>query len=80
LADSNTWELADTIQSAQLYLYPGDHHLFSDSSLSDYDQTAVELASHRITAFLDPPPKPPTARRRLRLVFYETQPACSQES
>lgn len=46
-------QLADTIEGAQLYLYPGDRHLFIDSSLPDYDHTATELVTHRIAAFSD---------------------------
>lgn len=46
-------QLADTDEGAQLYLYRGDQHLFIDSGLPDYDQTATELVTRRITAFLD---------------------------
>src|SRR5215213_11810459 len=33
-------ELDETVESAQLFLYPGDRHLFADNSLSDYDEGA----------------------------------------
>jgi hypothetical protein len=48
--------LADTVDGVQLYLYPGDRHLFIDSSLPDYDQTATELVTDRITALVDSAP------------------------
>jgi dienelactone hydrolase len=31
-------ELAETIDDAELFLYPGDRHLFADNSLPDYDE------------------------------------------
>jgi dienelactone hydrolase len=37
----------------QLYLYPGDGHLFSDSSLPGYDAEATETVIARVTAFLE---------------------------
>ena len=48
-------ELADTVESAELFLYPGDKHLFVDSSLSAYDEGAATLAKQRMLAFLDAP-------------------------
>src|SRR5687767_9011966 len=30
-------EIAATVEGAELFLYPGDRHLFTDSSLPDYD-------------------------------------------
>lgn len=46
-------QLADTIEGAQLYLYPGDRHLFIDSSLPDYDHAATQLVVERIAALID---------------------------
>jgi dienelactone hydrolase len=46
-------ELAETIESAELYLYPGDRHLFADSSLPDYDEGAAALLTQRVLGFLD---------------------------
>jgi dienelactone hydrolase len=46
-------ELAETIDGAELFLYPGDEHLFTDSSLPAYDETAAALLSKRVLAFLD---------------------------
>ena len=38
---------------AELYLYPGDGHLFLDSSLPAYDPAATAQAIERSSAFLD---------------------------
>jgi len=46
-------ELAETVEGAELFLYEGDRHLFADSSLADYDETAAALLSERVLAFLD---------------------------
>jgi dienelactone hydrolase len=45
-------ELAATIAGAELYLYPGDRHLFADSSLPDYDEHAAAVLTGRVLAFL----------------------------
>ena len=44
--------LADTIDDAELFLYPGDRHLFTDSSLPAYDAEATALVLERVRAFL----------------------------
>ncbi|HWM13383.1 MAG TPA: dienelactone hydrolase family protein [Gaiellaceae bacterium] len=46
-------QLAGTIESAELFLYPGDRHLFSDDSLPDYDESATRLLRQRVLGFLD---------------------------
>jgi dienelactone hydrolase len=46
-------ELAETIESAELFLYPGDRHLFADSSVPDYDERAATLLEQRVLSFLD---------------------------
>ena len=46
-------ELDETVESATLFLYPGDRHLFTDSSLADYDERAATLVKQRVIAFLD---------------------------
>jgi dienelactone hydrolase len=46
-------ELAETVESAELFLYPGDRHLFVDSSLPDYDEAAATLAKQRMLSLLD---------------------------
>ena len=45
-------ELVDEVENAELYLYPGDGHLFADSSLSDFDEEAAALFEERVLAFL----------------------------
>lgn len=45
-------ELAETIPGAELFLYPGDRHLFTDSSVGDYDESAATLVKERILNFL----------------------------
>lgn len=45
--------LDETIESAELFLYPGDRHLFTDSSLPDYDESAATLLKRRVLGFLD---------------------------
>jgi dienelactone hydrolase len=45
-------ELVETSDGAELFLYPGDRHLFADSSLSDYDESAATLLERRVLAFL----------------------------
>lgn len=45
-------ELVASTDNAELYLYPGDQHLFADSSLPDYDAAAAALLTERALAFL----------------------------
>ena len=45
-------ELVETIEGAELFLYPGDRHLFADTSLPDYDEGAATLLEQRVLAFL----------------------------
>ncbi len=45
-------ELDETVESAQLFLYPGDRHLFADDSLPDYDERAATLLKQRVLSFL----------------------------
>ena len=42
-----------SIESAELFLYPGDKHLFAEPSFSDYDEAAATLVRERTLAFLD---------------------------
>ena len=37
---------------AELFVYPGDRHLFTDSSLPSYDATATALVVERSRDFL----------------------------
>jgi dienelactone hydrolase len=46
-------ELVETIEGAELFLYPGDRHLFADNSLTDYDEAAAALLGERVLAFLN---------------------------
>jgi dienelactone hydrolase len=46
-------ELVETVgPSAELFVYPGDQHLFADSSLPSYDQEATALMTSRALGFL----------------------------
>jgi dienelactone hydrolase len=48
-------ELVETVgpELAELFLYPGDRHLFADSSLPSYDADAAALLVQRSREFLD---------------------------
>jgi dienelactone hydrolase len=47
--------LVDTVgpELAELFVYPGDRHLFADSSLPSYDADAAALVVQRSREFLD---------------------------
>ncbi len=44
--------LVEEADSAELFVYPGDQHLFADSSLSSYDPEAAALLTRRVLDFL----------------------------
>ena len=46
-------ELVDSTDAAELFLYPGEEHLFADSSLPAYDPASAALLTERVLAFLD---------------------------
>jgi dienelactone hydrolase len=46
-------QLAEEIEGAELFLYPGDRHLFTDNSLPDYDEGAATLVKQRALTFLE---------------------------
>lgn len=46
-------ELVESADRAELFLYPGDRHLFADSSLSDYDEAAAKTLRERVLSFLE---------------------------
>jgi dienelactone hydrolase len=46
-------EFVDQVETAELFLYPGNGHLFADSSLGDFDEEAAALLKERVLAFLD---------------------------
>jgi dienelactone hydrolase len=41
-------DLAATVEGAELFLYPGDRHLFTDRGLAAYDERAAALVSERV--------------------------------
>ena len=45
-------ELVAEVENVELYLYPGDGHLFADRSLSEFDEEAAALLKRRILVFL----------------------------
>lgn len=44
--------LVASTDQAELFLYPGDRHLFADSSLPSYDERAARLLTDRTLQFL----------------------------
>ncbi len=44
--------IVEAVPGAELFLYPGDRHLFEDSSLPSYDAAATALLMMRVRAFL----------------------------
>jgi dienelactone hydrolase len=44
--------LVESTDDAELFLYPGDQHLFADASLPSYDPAAASLLSQRVLEFL----------------------------
>jgi dienelactone hydrolase len=46
-------DLVDTVDDAELFLYPGEAHLFADRSLQDYDESAATTMGQRVLAFLE---------------------------
>jgi dienelactone hydrolase len=45
--------LVETTDRAELFVYPGEEHLFADSSLPAYDAAAAMLLTERVLVFLD---------------------------
>jgi len=45
--------LVASTDGAELFLYPGEEHLFADSSVPRYDAAAAGLLTERVLAFLD---------------------------
>lgn len=45
-------ELVSMVPEAELFLYPGDQHLFADRSLPGYDAGATDLLVQRVLDFL----------------------------
>jgi dienelactone hydrolase len=44
--------LLEEVEEAEMFLYPGDQHLFTDSSLPSYDAEATDLLVERVLSFL----------------------------
>ena len=44
--------LVDEAEESELFLYPGDRHLFADGSLPSYDADAAALLGRRVLDFL----------------------------
>ncbi len=55
--------LVASVANAKLFLYPGDQHLFADSSLPSYDADAAGLLTKRVLDFLDALSVPGPAER-----------------
>jgi dienelactone hydrolase len=47
-------QLVSLVPDAELFVYPGDSHLFADSSLPSYDEDATRLLTQRVLEFLKP--------------------------
>lgn len=45
-------ELVELAEDAELFVYPGDQHLFADSSLPSYDAEAATLLTQRVLELL----------------------------
>jgi dienelactone hydrolase len=46
-------ELVAAASDGELFVYPGDAHLFEDDTLPSYDADATALLTERVLAFLD---------------------------
>ncbi len=46
-------DLVGSTDGAELFVYPGNEHLFADSSLPAYDEVAAALLTSRVLGFLD---------------------------
>ena len=46
-------EVVDAVATAQLFIYPGSSHLFTDSSLDAYEPASAKLVMQRTLEFLD---------------------------
>jgi dienelactone hydrolase len=51
LAESRA--VAAAVPTIKLFLYPGDKHLFADTTHPDYDEEAAALLKERVLAFLE---------------------------
>jgi dienelactone hydrolase len=46
-------EIVAAVEGAELFVYPGDRHLFADSSVSDYEPDSAALLKRRALSFLE---------------------------
>jgi dienelactone hydrolase len=46
-------QLVSEVPGAELFLYPGSGHLFTDRSWEEYDEASTTLVMERTLAFLD---------------------------
>jgi hypothetical protein len=46
-------QLDETVEGAELFLYPGDRDLFADNSLPAYDEKAATLLKESVLSLLD---------------------------
>lgn len=46
-------ELVEAVEDAELFLYPGNTHLFADNSVSGYNAEAAALLKQRVLDFLE---------------------------
>ena len=46
-------DVARSLEVAELHVYPGDRHLFTDDSLPSYDEQATNQVGRRVLDFLD---------------------------
>jgi dienelactone hydrolase len=50
---SSRREIIANVEGAELFLYPGDRHLFADNSVSDYEPESAALLKQRALSFLE---------------------------
>lgn len=74
-------DLAGTVEGAELFLYPGDQHLFADSNLPAYNERAATLLMQRtLTATVSASSTSATSTAERAAERDATQPAVSRRS
>lgn len=46
-------QLAETVSSAELFMYSGGRHLFADNSLPGYEESSAKLVMERVRGFVE---------------------------
>jgi dienelactone hydrolase len=46
-------QIAETVDGMELFLYPGNRHLFANNSRRNFDESAAALLKRRVLGFLD---------------------------